>query len=167
VTVAHDGAPVARDGCVVATEPLSAMLGAFVSQWSRDRPSTRGRFSARRERTDVSPVGAVAWLAAETNLPAGTIENVVSGRVKTTELRIADALVTAIGREDTLSDGEFPRNAGGTLEIMPNPLARPADRARCCAGSGDAALERICARYSGAGSASSAPPSLTGSGARA
>lgn len=126
----------ARDGCVVATEPLSQLLSGFVADWNRTRPSTAGRFSSDRGRRreaepepDVSTVGAVAWVAAEAGLPKDTVQNVVAARYRTTELRVADPIVTAIGRPEAFHDG--------TLEIMPNPNAPAAARAACCGGSSD------------------------------
>lgn len=130
------------------TQPLAQMLNGFIASWNRTRPATGGQFSALdraagsfldREldgvpRTDVTPLGAVPWLAAETRRMDGgagvsesTIEKVKMGRYKTTELRIADPLVMAMDRPDALHDG--------TLTIRPNPLAPPDVRARCCGGS--------------------------------
>ena len=139
----------ARDGCVVETEPLAHLVGGFVASWNRDRPPTGGRFSdrkARERRTEVSTLGAVSWLADQTRrsdpsglgIPPDTIQNVVSRRYRTTELRVADALVSAIGRPEVFHDG--------TLTIRPNPSASRAAREACCGGS-SGVLEAICAAY--------------------
>jgi hypothetical protein len=125
--------PRGRDGCVVITEGLADLLARFVEDWKRSRPSTGGRFGdGVDDRNAVSTIGAVAWLAAETRrndpdgvgIPPDTIQNVVSRRYRTTELRVADALVTALGRPEVFHDG--------TLTILPNPSAPRAARDACC-----------------------------------
>jgi hypothetical protein len=146
----------ARDGCVVETGPLAELLRGFVDSWGLTRPSTAGRFTAASRRTEVSPVGAVTWLAAETRrqdpagrgIPEGTIQNIVRGRHRLTELRTADALVTALERPEVFHDG--------TLRIRPNPSAPAALRASCCGGVSEA-LAQIQAAYG-----PPAPQSLTG-----
>lgn len=135
----------ARDGCVVPTEPLAAILGGFVTRWNRDRPSIGGKFTSAERRTEVTHVGAVAWIAEETRrndpeggvgIPQNTIENIVAGRYRTTELRVADAIVTAIGCPEVFHDG--------TLEIKPNPSASREARAACCGGSLNGAVSPSC-----------------------
>lgn len=124
-----------RDGCVVATEPLADLLSGFAVRWRTHRPATAGRFAPRQQRTEVPFLGPVDWLAAETrrNDPAGrgvspgTIERIIGKRSRVTELRTADALVSAIGCPEAFHDG--------TLEIAPNPSASPRERAACCSGS--------------------------------
>jgi hypothetical protein len=125
----------ARDGCVVDAAPLSEMLSGFVGSWNRDRPPTAGRFSERRTRNHLSPVGAIRWLASETGIPEGTLSNIAAKRHPAVELGVADRIVTALGCPEVLSDGEYPTNRGGTLEIRPNPLAKADARAACCGGS--------------------------------
>lgn len=137
-------APLARDGCVVPTEPLSHLLNGFVQQWKRTRPATRGRFRQRaEERATVDPLGAVEWLALKTReqdptgrgIPEGTIQNIVSGgRYKHTELRVADPLIAAINMPEAFH-GNPP-----VLPILPNPSASKEARASCCGGAltGDA-----------------------------
>lgn len=117
---------LARDGCVVDTGPLTDILHGFVTRWNRDRPRSSGQFSSREASDQVSHVSAVGWLAAETGLAEGTIQNIVGGRVPTTELRIADRLVTALERPDLWHDG--------TLTIRPNPSATREAQRLCCGG---------------------------------
>lgn len=90
------------------------------------RPSTSGRF-AGAQGTDVTPIGAVRWLAVEAGLTEATVENIVYRKHHTTELRIADAIVTALGRPEAVHDG--------TLQVRPNPGASRHVRASCCGGS--------------------------------
>lgn len=128
---------IARDGCVVDTEPLSELVHGFVSRWNRDRPQRSGQFrkrsaapaAAKEQQPDVDPIGAVAWLAQETGLPRDTIQNIAARppRYRTTGLAIADSLVSALGRPEAFHDG--------TLSIRPNPNAPRAARAACCGGS--------------------------------
>jgi hypothetical protein len=127
VSAATDWRRRERDGCVVDAGDLAVLLRGFVARWNVERSVTVGRFAGRDRRTDVSPVGALKWLSAETGLAEGTIENIVRGRNHSTELRIADALVVAIGRPYAFHDG--------TLTIRPNPSAPAAARAACCSGS--------------------------------
>lgn len=123
----------ARDGCVVPTEPLSTLLQGFVADWNRDRPTSAGQFRGRGESRTAAdtPISALRWLAQETGVPEGTIQNVIAsgGRYRHTELRVADPLVQAIGRVDV-----FHSEPPG-LPILPNPLASSEARSACCAGS--------------------------------
>lgn len=120
--------PPDRDPCVVDTAPLAALLEAFVRDWNRTRPSTAGQFTtnARHSRTEVTPIGAVTWLSAETRIPRRQIQRIIAVRYATTELRAADLLLIAIERPDELSP------LTGSLAIRPNPNAPPAVRATCC-----------------------------------
>lgn len=127
----------ARDGCVVDSGPLAGLLSGFVDDWNRTRSADAGRFSkSLTKRTEVSKVRALAYLSDETGVPEGTIEKLLhrdrrtgelAPRTRTTELRIADPIVAAIGCIHAFHDG--------TLDIKPNPQASPADRASCCGGS--------------------------------
>lgn len=127
---------LARDGCVVPTEPLADLLNGFASRWRRQRPVTAGQFAQRQQRTEVTFVGPVDWLSAETQrlavegghpVSAEAITRILRRRSRVTELRTADALVAALGCPEVFHDG--------TLEIQPNPLASSRERAACC-GSG-------------------------------
>lgn len=131
-------ATTARDGCVVEAAPLAVMVDGFVRDWNRTRPPASSSFAEGGSRRQAPPVGAITWLARETGIPKPTIQNLIrpSGpRYRTVELRIADALVTALGCPEVLADGKWPKNLGGTLEIRPNPLASAEARAQCCGGS--------------------------------
>lgn len=125
-------APTARDGCVVPTEPLAAMIGSFVREWRRTRPDTRGQFKPAASPGPVT-LTAYDWLHLKTGVPKRSLENIAAGRYPTTELRVADLIVSAIGRPEAFYNG--------TLEVRPNPLAARAAQAACCgtpsfAGSG-------------------------------
>lgn len=133
----------ARDGCVVDTSPLAQVIAGFVSDWNlaRGRPDrSHRRFgliaSVSPPEEDVA-LGALRWLSDETHrrgfaVPVKTIQNIArlgpdgrpSPRNRTTELRIADALVAVIERPDLFHNG--------TLTIRPNPLASREARASCC-----------------------------------
>lgn len=119
---------VARDGCVVETEPLAVMVDSFVRDWNRSRPpSEGGKFERAGTRRQASPViGAITWLSSETGIPRETIQAVARNRWRTTELRIADSLVTALGRPEVFHDG--------TLRVRPR-IDTPANRQECCGGS--------------------------------
>jgi hypothetical protein len=121
-----------KDPCAVDTQPLSEMLQRYIADWERERPRKRqvtgGTFAADGGRVDLGtvPLGAINWLAQETRLPYSTISRIAAGGRRTTELRVADALVSAIGRPDAFYC---------ELTVRPNPMA-PADvRSRCCSGS--------------------------------
>jgi hypothetical protein len=116
----------ARDGCVVSGASLSGLLSGFVTRWERSR---NGDGSVNYA-SEIPTVSAIEWLAGETGIPERTIKNVVNGAYHTTELRIADALVAAVGCPEAFYDG--------TLEVSPNPLADRKARAACrtcCGGS--------------------------------
>lgn len=112
--------PNARDGCVVETAPLAALIDTFVQDWNRDRPPDEGgKFMNGGGHREASPwVGALAWLAQETTISLNTIDGVARARWQFTELRIADPIVTAIGRPEVFYDGDPP-----TLPVRGNPLA--------------------------------------------
>lgn len=118
-----------RDGCLVPTEPLAAVLNEFISHWNQERPQRGGQFASPGEEV-VSPVRAYGWLAENSGVAEATISRIVGLRSNGTELRIADALVQAIERPELFYDGEPP-----TLPIYPNPMASAADRISCCGGS--------------------------------
>lgn len=122
----------ARDECVVDSEPLAELVTGFVSSWSRSRPSSStGRFAGKDGRVgSAAPMSALDWLEAETKISRGTISNLIGRpRNRTTELRVADALVAAIGHPEVFHDS--------TLTIRQNPYVK---RRSCCSGSltGDA-----------------------------
>lgn len=128
----------ARDGCVVDSEPLAGLLSGFVEHWNRTRSPDAGRFtkSATTKRTEVTQVRVLEYLANETGVAEGTIEKLLhrdrttgklSPRTRSTELRIADPLVAAIGCPEAFHDG--------TLVIRENELAKKEERAACCRGS--------------------------------
>lgn len=122
MAAARDETVVSRDGCVVETHQLAAVLDGFVRRWNRDRPPTAGKFAPNQTRTEVTTVTAYEWLAQETRLPERTIEQIARSRTRKnaprlTELRVADALLTAIDCPEALHDG--------TLPVFENPLARP------------------------------------------
>lgn len=128
----------ARDGCVVDTGPLAELLSHFVAGFQAPQFSGAG---ARRSTSTAQSVGAARWLSEATArrgssvVPAETIQNIIrrgpdgrpAPRYKTTELRVADALVMAINRPLAFHDG--------TLRVRPNPRAPRALRAQCCTGA--------------------------------
>lgn len=114
---------------------MTALLNGFEADWTLHRPNTAGRFTGRDQRTEVSPIGAISWLAEETRrndptgrgVPRKTILGIKAGRFPTTELGVADAIVTALDKPEVFRDG--------TLTIRPNPHAEPGARAACCGGT--------------------------------
>ena len=101
------------------------MLRHFVVAWTATRPTTGG--SGARVAVDVPFISPLQWLSNETGIPKKTVQNVMRGRAITTELRVADALIAAIGCPEALHDG--------TLEILPNTNATKKAQATCCSGS--------------------------------
>lgn len=99
-------APRRRDPCVVDTDTLAALVGAFTSTWT------------------AGASNAITWLASRSSVSEKTIENIVSRRTLTTELRIADPIVAACGRPDLIHDGTIP--------VRPNPRLSERARAACC-----------------------------------
>lgn len=109
-------------------------MQGWVDRWD----STHDPSSGTTGRGGDQDVRAVTILSERTGLlaelagggvpvPKKTIENVLAGRSRHTELRIADALVAAVEQPEAFHDG--------TLRILPNPNAAPAVRATCCGGS--------------------------------
>lgn len=113
------------------------MVRGFLTDWNRQHPSTTGQFGAD-EMSHVEHVRGIEWLAGESGVPAGTIEHVLAGRYRTTELRVADPLATTIGQPWEIAEG-------GALEPFPNPNAprgvRGGDGGNCgCSGSSQLSL---------------------------
>lgn len=94
----------ARDSFVVESEPLSGLLVGFVNQWERNRPKARGH-SHGRPSDEIVNVRATEWLAAESGIPEWKIREVIKQKTPTTTLRIADALVAAVGCPEAFYDG--------------------------------------------------------------
>lgn len=120
-----------RDGCAVETALLSPLVAFFVDVWQRDRPATGGQFASGTAPRIVT-ITAYEWLEAAASVSQDMIEKIVRYRPdrRTTspfvELRVADRLVSAIGRPDVFYDGAPP-----TLPIIPNPRASAQARAGC------------------------------------
>lgn len=121
----------AHDECVVDAEPLARILSDYIDRCERDRPPPIARYVGAA--ADPCYLDPVAWLAQESGVPLKTVRNLTrktsSGRraprYSTTELRIADALVCAIGMPGALSPG-------GPLQ----PRGRsPKHDGACCGGS--------------------------------
>jgi hypothetical protein len=102
-----------RDPCVVKTAPLARIVREYEQLWRRQRPR-------RAElRTSYDPE-AISALSAKTSVPTSTISNILQEKNVTTELRIADALVTSLHKMMVFRNG--------TLEVFPNPRRRDSDR---------------------------------------
>lgn len=109
--------PQPHDPYVVPAAPLIEMLTDFSNRWVRHRPHPRPE--------DPTPAVAsydpVDWLAQESGVSRWTIEGIAFRRESRSrktpthvELRIADPLLTAIGRQDAI---------GTEVPIMENPKA--------------------------------------------
>lgn len=99
-----------------------------MDDWRRERPNTGGQMRSGQRRAATSDfVGPLEYLSAETALPQPTLERILYRRSRMTELRDADRIVTAMGREDVFYNG--------VLSVRPNPLASARAQAACCAGS--------------------------------
>lgn len=100
------------------------MLLPFIDRWERtyaDDPVFGGTLTA------------TGFLAEKTGLSERTIQNITkrnrdtgapAPHTRTTELRIADPLVAAVGRTEAFFDG--------TLQVKPNELASIEARGACC-----------------------------------
>lgn len=93
-----------RDSFVVNSEPLSGILVGFVSQWERDRPKARGHTHGRPA-DEIVNVRATEWLSATSGIPEWKIKEVMRQKTPTTTLRIADALIAAVGCPEVFYDG--------------------------------------------------------------
>jgi hypothetical protein len=144
-----------RDPCVVDTEPLAEIVRTFASNWRRSRPSISGRYDGQGLRVAVEPIGPYEALAAQTGLPESRITSLLNpARKPTTELRVAEAIVAAIGEPGMFYDG--------TLTVRPNPRARRERQAE--ADSWSAASLGFSPSAVTGSTSSSYPDSATGSG---
>lgn len=122
-----DGDTGLVDPCAVETERLAEVL--------REAASSRNGLGRGEGGEEMSTPQLAVRLAAKTReldprargVPARTVNNVLRGVHRTTELRTADALLAAVGRFDALYND--PR-----LEPAPNRAAGARGRALCCGG---------------------------------
>lgn len=135
-----------HDPCAVQTRPLARLITEYEHRWRRQRPNVTRRFAAPGDRP-VPYLDPLEALAISARLPLDRLvavrsrydphskksvaqilrlAGVLGGR--TTELKVADTLVAALGRPEAFHDG--------TLHVLPNPEAPPAVRRGCCSGSG-------------------------------
>jgi hypothetical protein len=132
------------DPCCVETAPLSRLIGDFASDWRATRRPRPNGYCARPslwndepETTSVEPILPYEWIAAEAShvlardgwaLPAESVRKLRNPRrYPLAELRVADAIVAAIGEPGMFYDG--------TLVIFPNPRLPAIRAAECCGGS--------------------------------
>lgn len=114
----------ARDGCVVESRALSGLLHEFARSFSRRNPDAPKDIVAR---------SVIKLVAERAGLAEGTVANLLTcdergepcGRYFTTELWIADRIVTAIERPEVFYDG--------SLTVWQNPAAKKRARRACCA----------------------------------
>lgn len=119
-----------RDGCIVRTAPLAAVVTGFIDDWKRTRPHSSNPGQKRRsgELPDTA-YGAEEWLEYQTGCQGFPVSRdrirliTRTSAPKTTELRVADALVGAIGRPELFHDG--------TLEVEVNPRATLSAQREC------------------------------------
>lgn len=122
-----DGVESLRDPCAVETTGLAAVVASFVSEYGRrhrtmavGEDALTGAIQELVRRTmDIDPVGR--------GVSDKTIRSVLKGTYATTDLRTADALVTAARRPMAFHDG--------TLGVVQNERASAEVRKTCC-GSG-------------------------------
>lgn len=118
-----------RDGCVVDSAPLAGIVREFIDRWRAVRSSACNQFAPNHQRATSDTVSAIEWLSCESGVSPDAIKSLTrrsSPRNATTELWIADALVSAIGHPEAFHDG--------TLVVKPNPRAARDARA-CCGGA--------------------------------
>jgi len=106
------------DICVVETGPLKTALEAYVIAWGRTPAAIAwGRQTGNRPAASV----ALEQLARRTQeqdtvwglgVPVSTIWNLYLGKHRLTELRTADAILTAINRVDMFQT---------SIVVLPNP----------------------------------------------
>src|SRR5437868_4622403 len=125
-TISGNDMPRVRDGCVVSTQPLAALVLEYIFAWevghphlllrdSLGRPNSGGR-GKRNDRGhfiggDPEAVeSAIVTLSKRTEeigslVPVSTIRKVIRVTHRRTELRVADALVTAMERVEVFHNG--------------------------------------------------------------
>jgi hypothetical protein len=122
----------ASDGLVVRSADLAAVVKPWIEAWYVDHDYiwTGERWSWWMGPGDhVTPMGPYDWLSQETGFSARSLYRVLNGETKHTAFRIADTVLTVIGREDAI-DAE--------LAVIPNPqwsqekwMAWYAERTHC------------------------------------
>ncbi len=88
-------------------------------------PSSRWGRRSLSVRNGIAPSDPLETLAADAGLPLAVVQQVTHPRLfPRTELRVADALVGAVGSVSLFYDG--------TLTVTQNPRATPQARRECC-----------------------------------
>jgi hypothetical protein len=110
---------------VVCREPLRQIVNRFVAEWRVQRPARAGQFAptgTKGDRASLTFVGAVDYLADNSGVPRGTIENITRSKSRSpvVPFDVADALVAAIGDPTPMYDGT----------LQPTTRSNP-----CCSGS--------------------------------
>lgn len=116
-----------RDGCLVTAEPFAELVRVYVVRWNKERPQPGGAFGSQDE---IPPIQALAWLVAESGIPRGTLERLLTKGDRAhhvIELRVADAISLALDAPYIWSDER--------IRVEPNPHASESARAECCPGS--------------------------------
>lgn len=114
----------ARDGCVVITEHLAGILIPVIDEYPTINEG-------------------VEFIAMKSGIPVRTVENITkrsratgqpSPHAKTTELRVADRILTAIGHTESfeLRDANDRVVIQGTLQVFQNERAPEHIRGSCC-----------------------------------
>jgi hypothetical protein len=122
-----EGVESPRDPCAVETRGLASVVASFVAEYGRRHKATSvvgedvltGAIQELVRRTaDIDPAGK--------GVSDKTIRSVLKGTYETTDLRTADALVTAARRPMAFHDG--------TLGVVRNHRAEATIRTTCCGG---------------------------------
>lgn len=129
-----------RDPCVVETDGVAVVISRFVALYEREAApacaqnlrSESGAF-AGRDPEAITALDALAARTAEVDV-AGVgvakekLRRLLERRYRTTELRIADLVVTAAGAPMAFYDGTISK-------VIPNPRSPKSERLLCCGGS--------------------------------
>jgi hypothetical protein len=99
------------DPLVVRTIELARVLDNWINEWRSERPLQID--GNRWKQPGELYMGAIDTLSQRSGVPTRSIARVRRLETKWTNLHTADALLTAIERNDLLSDG--------TVNAVPNP----------------------------------------------
>jgi hypothetical protein len=99
---------------IVPGYELSPVLRKWVVEWLAERPLDYRPLGVTRGEQDLSNtfMGPIDWLAEKTGIHTRRVSGIVNGEFETVPLSQADALLSAIGRNDLL---------GYEINVWPNP----------------------------------------------
>lgn len=102
---------------IVHAEPLGAVLRKWIVEWLAERPTsqlerevdlTDAYSSGKQKQVGILLLGPIQFLSMKTGIHIRRVSGICNGEFERVPLAQADALLTAIGKNELLATGEVP-----------------------------------------------------------